>query len=1495
MPDTDGAANATGGGTLPPQDANNTDTNTAAGTSTDDKKNIVKKEITYSKTLLCRTKLDFHGKNYIQWKSIIPAYLKQDEEIWDVIKGKVVPPEAPKTGEMTADQKAQYAKYQKIADRARLLIIDSLDEKLVTKLFYGITETATPSMMWTLIAKEFNNQESLCQRLVMTKFLRFKFNPHMNIQDNLNAFSRLQTEASEAGVSIDPKIQIQTLLQSLPPVWNPVLLSWATREEPDKSIDKLIDIIKAEAIRMYPEKEVTRASAMLSQMKIRPGAQRRGGFRRRGTHNRRFVNQVSSNAPGPSTQHRGPRPNTQNVRCYNCGGTGHFKNQCRKPKRTNGQASQQARDKAHRPRAHIAEAFMMMGQMHAYEDDYEYDIFIIDSGATDHLVKSKDWYETFSESCDTREVRLGSSDKLPVRGTGDARLTVMANEGIVDIDLKNVLYVPGLRKNLLSISKLTANGFKINFSENILTIEKDGIIIMVPKEKGLYKMRLIDERDQRDLTSHYAPEEEQFLKDRTDSDSDEEENPPRRSLAALAEEDKYIETSDKKNHNETGKFSLKEMHERLGHIGKTNLIHFIKGMKGKYIDDLGQCNTCVMAKQRRSSYRSKPDEAKAKEPGTIIADLCYMPVASHDGGHHFLLLTDEYSKFRKVYILENKFQTIKAVKHYVSWFRNIFGKDITRFHSDRGTEFKNQKIRKLMNSIGAEQTFSNPQTPQQTGVAERGNLTLLQTIKTMLLATTINEAKFLWAEAAKYAVELWNMLTLRKDTKISAYEIFYKKKPYIRKFHEFGTPVSVHNKYGDKLDINGSLGIFVGLLPHGLGYKVFLPEENEFVDSKDVVFLKKLSDKEQKEFKVIMKRAVEANKEGQRFTVSGETIADDDSDTDTDSDADANTAELKDPREGKKRIAFARKENSQPWSGIANKAPEKIRSSLSNPDEQDFTSRNDNEPDAIGVTCNLPLREQKNSIDALVHETYHSLKEEVENNDGAEKAEPASYNEAMSSPEKEQWLAAIKEELQTMESLKAWRVVDLPPGRKTIDTKWVLRKKCPPNGPVRYRARLVARGFRQREGVDFATDEIYSPTARSDSIRTVLSIAAEKGLCLKQFDVAAAFVQAELEDDVYIQIPQGVTNVPRGKVLKLQRALYGLRQSSYVWNRALSKVIMKLGLRPTDSDPCVFARHGDEMVIVCVYVDDGMIAAKNEKVALKFIEELRKLFKVSSGELNYFLGLQIEVDQDNNIFVHQAKYANEIVKRFKVEYSRPASTPCDPSIYKIDPEGPATKNDFRSLIGSLLFLSCGTRPDICFATAYLSRFLDRCTEEHWEAGIRVLKYIKGCPNLGIKFKSNSKEGTMVYSDADFASDSDRKSTSGTLITRQEAPIIWRTSKQSTVATSSAESELIAAAETLKLSMWLTNFLKELKIEELHCMFIDNLACISLIKKQAAYKRVKHIEISCYMIRDRYQKGLIKIQHCPSKELKSDFLTKPSRSVGLFQKQRTLAGLEKWQA
>lgn len=295
--------------------------------------------------------------------------------------------------------------------------------------------------------------------------------------------------------------------------------------------------------------------------------------------------------------------------------------------------------------------------------------------------------------------------------------------------------------------------------------------------------------------------------------------------------------------------------------------------------------------------------------------------------------------------------------------------------------------------------------------------------------------------------------------------------------------------------------------------------------------------------------------------------------------------------------------------------------------------------------------------------------------------------------------------------------------------------------------------------------------------------------------------------------PEG-SSYASNKVLRLLRSIYGLKQSPYNFNQKLTKIIKDRGLSQSRSDPCVFFRNGENCLIICVYVDDAICLGSTKELVLEFIESLKQELQLTSKPLSYFLGIQIEVNEEGDVHLHQTKYVHEVLERFNMADCKPVSTPCDQSIYSIKSENRCIQEEFRSLVGSIMYLACGTRIDIAFVTAYLCRYLDKCTPEHMAIGKRVLRYLKSCPSLGITYKSNSPEKTLVFSDADHASDpEDRKSTSGTLIMRQSGPVVWHTTKQSNIALSSTESEFYSAAESVKAAMWMTKLLGELDIHE----------------------------------------------------------------------------------
>ena len=414
--------------------------------------------------------------------------------------------------------------------------------------------------------------------------------------------------------------------------------------------------------------------------------------------------------------------------------------------------------------------------------------------------------------------------------------------------------------------------------------------------------------------------------------------------------------------------------------------------------------------------------------------------------------------------------------------------------------------------------------------------------------------------------------------------------------------------------------------------------------------------------------------------------------------------------------------------------------------------------------------------------------------------EPSSFAETEASPDSGKWKEAIDAELAAHAKNKTWYVVDPPPGVNKITAKWVFKKKLSPTGQVdRYKARLVARGFTQVKGIDYT--EVFAPVVKMDSVRLLFSLSAQLDLVYYQFDVATAFLNGIIEEDLYLEPPEGL-EVPPNKILKLNRSLYGLKQSPRCWNARLREIVEKFQMKQTISDPCVYVKEGSELLILALYVDDGLVFAKNRSTIEEFIKILKEHFDVKEVTSNCFLGVEILRSADGSIFLHQRSYIKRMLERYEMQDCNSSKTPVvfnhplnKPEIL----EQPVIECDnYAAAIGSLLYCAMSTRPDICYALSVLSKHTKAPRKAHWEAVKRVFRYLKGTMDHGLHYMKVSKPQILCYSDADWGGDHEnRKSTSGMITSYSSEPISFKAQQQSTVALSTTEAEYISACVAVK--------------------------------------------------------------------------------------------------
>jgi len=512
----------------------------------------------------------------------------------------------------------------------------------------------------------------------------------------------------------------------------------------------------------------------------------------------------------------------------------------------------------------------------------------------------------------------------------------------------------------------------------------------------------------------------------------------------------------------------------------------------------------------------------------------------------------------------------------------------------------------------------------------------------------------------------------------------------------------------------------------------------------------------------------------------------------------------------------------------------------------------------------------------------------------ADDQNPVTYSEAIMSEDRCKWEEAMNEEISSLAENNVWKLVNLPPNCKAIGSRWVFRVKQKADGSVdRYKARLVARGFTQRAGVDY--DETFSSVARFDTIRSVLSVAATERMFVSQFDVKTAFLYGTLDEDIYMRQPEGFSD-GTDRVCKLQRSLYGLKQSPRCWNKRFVDYMLCLGFVMSDADPCLFVRQNNgHKLIVALYVDDGIVAATHAEDSCEFLRKLKAEFKITLGPVSCFLGIEVKQLEDGSIFISQEAYAKKVLQKFGMMDSNPVGTP---TVLESDPEDSVTKEyvsgniPYRSAVGSLMYLSTGTRPDIAYAVSVVSQKLDCATMEDWNKVKRILKYLKGSVNKGILFRSNGPKKVTAFSDADYAQDvKTRRSTTGVICKFADGAVAWFSQKQRCIALSTTEAEIIAANEAAKTVVWLQRLFSDMiQVDSVPVLKCDNAGAVKLAKNPEFHKRSKHIDTRFLWIREKYLNGDLKLEHVAGDHQVADILTK-ALPKPRFQRLRTLSGLQ----
>eukprot|EP00253_Pinus_taeda_P009013 PITA_09013 len=537
-----------------------------------------------------------------------------------------------------------------------------------------------------------------------------------------------------------------------------------------------------------------------------------------------------------------------------------------------------------------------------------------------------------------------------------------------------------------------------------------------------------------------------------------------------------------------------------------------------------------------------------------------------------------------------------------------------------------------------------------------------------------------------------------------------------------------------------------------------------------------------------------------------------------------------------------------------------------------------------GTTLRRSTRPKRSTIP----DDYVVYLQEYGYNIGAEN-DPESFSQAMSCKESKLWYDAMKEEMNSIKSNKVWDLVELPNGAKAIGCKWVFTTKKDSLGNIeRYKARFVAKGFTQKEGIDYT--ETFSPVSKKYSLQIIMALVAHFDLELQQMDVKTTFLNGDLEEEVYMKQLEGFPSSDDEKlVCKLKKSLYNLKQATCQWYLKFHKVISSFGFVENIMDQCINLKvNGSKICFLVLYVDDILLATNDKGLLHEMKQLLSKNFDMKDmGGASYVIGIKIHRDRFQGILgLSQETYINKILERFQMKDCSPSVAPIVKGdrfnlnqCLKNDFEREQMKNiTYASAVGSLMYAQVCTRPDIAIVVGMLGRYQSDPGLDHWRVIKKVMRYVQGTKNYMRMYRQMDNLEVIGYSDFDFAGCVDsRKSTSGYIFMMASRDVSWRSAKQTLIATSTMEAEIVSCFEATLHGVWLKSFIFGLRVMDSISkplrIYCDNSSAVFMAKNNKSWSRNKHIDIKYLAIREGVKEKKVVIEHVSTELMIADPLTK----------------------
>ena len=1066
---------------------------------------------------------------------------------------------------------------------------------------------------------------------------------------------------------------------------------------------------------------------------------------------------------------------------------------------------------------------------------------VVDSGATVHCIRDKSLFTHLDVSKSIR-IRVADNHVINSEGVGTCAVNLKSSNGDTHtIILHNCVYSPLFSDNLISTRRLW----------------RDNRISTQMGKSSYFKCH--------DSRARYYFE----------NDCTHDLEPAARRVSTQVDMDL--------------------IHARFNHCGthRTRKMFDVTDGLGDppshpHTHDPNKCPACLEGGLRRKAFAKRRSHVYTYFGERLSSDLCGPFPKSVDGFMYALCFVDAHTNYCALYLLKSKSSTevTSAFEEFLTDHKEHLshGKTVT-WHTDNGGEFMSHDLNAFCEEFSVKRSFSVPYAPPQNAQAERMWGVLLRPTRTLLAGARIDDS--FWSYAIRHACQCHNVMpSYSQPLMRTPWEALTGNKPNVSKFRTWGCLawyLAPDHEHDSKISPRAWPAVHLGFDPHRNGYLVYIPHKNRITTGYHVTF------QEHRFLKVTPTHVT-------------------------------NLPRIPKPL-NRPQMLYKEPRDSRPVPPALPTAPPdhvahpRDRGSSSDSHDSDSSDHEDQRPTRVGTYGPVPPRATRNPnpeytnviIDDVINQSYSINVDQT----FSTLPIPKSYTEAMASNLRDRWVASMEREISDLIKHDTWELVsidDVPTDRKIVKSRFVYTIKYNRDGTVeRFKSRFVACGYSQVKDIDYSAT--FSATLRHTSLRLLMAIAAGNKLKLDHFDVTSAFTQSKIDAEIYVEPPPGFEtkdNKGRPKLLKLKKALYGTKQASKLWQDTLVRHLTHgMGFRQLSYDPCLFIKHVDtHRMIVGVYVDDVIVAHDSPELLSWFERKFTGPGGFNAkylGKLSWFLGMAVDHHADSSITMHQTAYIEKLLDKFIPTHTsshHEHSMPCNPEAFQrlgkscnaMEKER-LSKLPYLELVGSLLYLSTMTRPDIAYHMSVLCAYMHDPSMACYNAALDLLLYVGHTRHYHIRYSGSvsppeglshasevsSNHGFVAYSDASWHKpDSLGYNMFGYVVYLYGGPVAFAAKRLKVVAHSSAEAEYAAASYSSKEVAFVRNVCVELGVELSGpvCLGVDNTAAITIANNRGVTGRTKHFSDAIHYIRHMIDHLIVRVRYVPTRFQLADGFTKP---------------------